>query len=110
MKDFFVVYEGARTAQPPSGGCELKLPDENQECEDGRQPPSGGCELKPVEAKNEMVLKAQPPSGGCELKPHSLLSFARVLKQPPSGGCELKRLRCHYLADYPRSRLRAAVN
>ncbi len=33
-------------SQPPSGGCELKLPQLYHQNNPQNQPPSGGCELK----------------------------------------------------------------
>ena len=79
-------------AQPPSGGCVLKLrlnAGNGLNCEPaafGRlcvetliwniwatlpssQPPSGGCVLKQSCINLAIQLPCQPPSGGCVLKP-----------------------------------------
>ena len=56
-------------AQPPSGGCVLKLELSRNKYENEDQPPSGGCVLKPLVCQFVYFACPQPPSGGCVLKP-----------------------------------------
>ena len=58
-------------AQPPSGGCVLKLTGQNVIIVIDHQPPSGGCVLKLMNIDLSVQIKRQPPSGGCVLKPSS---------------------------------------
>ncbi len=79
-----------RYAQPPSGGCVLKLRLSMQYLPLCSQPPSGGCVLKPIQRFDNLLLGSQPPSGGCVLKLLVQEARLKALFQPPSGGCVLK--------------------
>ena len=92
-------------AQPPSGGCVLKLRYCQQRpplrlpaafrrlCVEtsapspvsarGRQPPSGGCVLKPALRAVQNLRLSQPPSGGCVLK-HTRTN-RKQQKRPPAA-------------------------
>ena len=62
------AFTGVSRAQPPSGGCVLKL---NRSAYNTRlkiQPPSGGCVLKLILSTVVLLHGSQPPSGGCVLK------------------------------------------
>ena len=73
------------------------------------QPPSGGCVLKLIPCKSLPTLIIQPPSGGCVLK-HAAQIFPRLaLAQPPSGGCVLKLAGILTFVAARASRLQAAV-
>ena len=102
-------------AQPPSGGCVLKLfPSrpafsQHRPAAFGRlcvetctglcrprsrfQPPSGGCVLKLAGINESEESENQPPSGGCVLKLMRRAAFRCRYGQPPSGGCVLKHVR-----------------
>ena len=56
-------------AQPPSGGCVLKLSNPSRREFLSNQPPSGGCVLKHLQVPVCFYPPVQPPSGGCVLKP-----------------------------------------
>ena len=58
-----------REAQPPSGGCVLKLKIQSIHHHLLYQPPSGGCVLKQSLSSDQQAAVLQPPSGGCVLKP-----------------------------------------
>ena len=58
----------AAKAQPPSGGCVLKLRLRRACTGLLIQPPSGGCVLKQVMSRPDKEADSQPPSGGCVLK------------------------------------------
>ena len=73
------------------------------------QPPSGGCVLKLSQMIAPDVLNLQPPSGGCVLKQIRVQLNWRHLQQPPSGGCVLKHRCLHPVRLFVVSRLRAAV-
>ena len=103
---------GIGAAQPPSGGCVLKLPVWVAAFSFQTQPPSGGCVLKhpkSVQVKQRDDPAAfrrlcvetchtfddnrrpfQPPSGGCVLKHTYCFTLKVRMFQPPSGGCVLK--------------------
>ena len=55
-------------AQPPSGGCVLKLKVRAMVQKIQIQPPSGGCVLKLLRRRQALERSRQPPSGGCVLK------------------------------------------
>ena len=55
-------------AQPPSGGCVLKLIVPTVWKSEHNQPPSGGCVLKLADVSDKQRRPYQPPSGGCVLK------------------------------------------
>ena len=84
-----------RLAQPPSGGCVLKLVVAVHVFERGTQPPSGGCVLKPI---NTLVIvsDSKPAAFGrlCVETLHDS-DGRRFVRQPPSGGCVLKRVLLH---------------
>ena len=109
-----VVHPSACFAQPPSGGCVLKL----LKCtlSNTTKPPAAFGRLC-VETKSrkdcwwyaspaafgrlcvetiwllcEHLRPFQPPSGGCVLKPERPEDQSSAPNQPPSGGCVLKRL------------------
>ena len=119
-------------AQPPSGGCVLKLCLFGFASSVKPQPPSGGCVLKPALEQGVDGNGFQPPSGGCVLKhgagkrgssKHRPAAFGRLcvethykwdlglsVRQPPSGGCVLKpQKQYESLMKKGPSRLRAAV-
>ena len=80
------------TAQPPSGGCVLKLLEASEQSRVECQPPSGGCVLKPTEDKPAYSGKYPAAFGRLCVETHSLLSFIDwLIAQPPSGGCVLKQ-------------------
>ena len=60
------------------------------------QPPSGGCVLKLLQNDKLPPLPGgQPPSGGCVLKHEFFAGFVADDAQPPSGGCVLKQNQRH---------------
>ena len=104
------------SAQPPSGGCVLKLLRYLRARRRVYQPPSGGCVLKLLFlAKQKETQLSQPPSGGCVLKHDSSPAASLRPTQPPSGGCVLKRstelreLQVHHPAAFGRLRVETAV-
>ena len=84
------------SAQPPSGGCVLKLAQPSTPTTGVIQPPSGGCVLKLGVFVLPMTASGQPPSGGCVLKREEKERIRYVQVQPPSGGCVLKH---HWFAS-----------
>ena len=81
-------------AQPPAAFgrlCVETSPAAPYPYPDGAQPPSGGCVLKLSVSNTRRYAVIQPPSGGCVLKPHTVLDVQTVEAQPPSGGCVLKQ-------------------
>ena len=106
---YWVIFKA--WAQPPSGGCVLKLYSLACRWSRREQPPSGGCVLKLVRLGRSRrygsaafgrlcvetiatlslnIISNQPPSGGCVLKHSDDLAQTIALHQPPSGGCVLK--------------------
>ena len=85
-----VIYQAKKKAQPPSGGCVLKLSQTAPVITAEGQPPSGGCVLKPIRKDIKQSMNNQPPSGGCVLKQMTINKSALNASQPPSGGCVLK--------------------
>ena len=91
LKRQFFGAEYASVAQPPSGGCVLKLIMQVEKDFKNVQPPSGGCVLKQMATQlQKLKQRRQPPSGGCVLKPLDGIGLATKTVQPPSGGCVLK--------------------
>ena len=56
LKQVEMIDIGFFLAQPPSGGCVLKLCRHAQQQPHGAQPPSGGCVLKHVTLHFGIVL------------------------------------------------------
>ena len=96
--------------QPPSGGCVLKPPPEQQKHATEKQPPSGGCVLKRNGITCRCVSVLAAAFG--RLCVETRFGKSRLLYlagQPPSGGCVLKRLLMVKTIKLSGSRLRAAV-
>ena len=90
MKQPLIGGFGFFRAQPPSGGCVLKLKVRAMVQKIQIQPPSGGCVLKLLRRRQALERSRQPPSGGCVLKLRFSEINSLVAEQPPSGGCVLK--------------------
>ena len=122
---------GNAHAQPPSGGCVLKLGYELKAMPDGTpaafrrlcvetMPPAGQVSAAAPAAFRRLCVETrrssatvcgscQPPSGGCVLK-QKLMTFDTFKKsQPPSGGCVLKQPCLFARLLHQASRLQAAV-
>ena len=78
LKHFGLASNLMRGAQPPSGGCVLKLILFSLHQAVFPQPPSGGCVLKQTIQPKQAFLTDQPPSGGCVLKLCLLSAAFRV--------------------------------
>ena len=76
--------------QPPSGGCVLKLNNEDGLFKMKLQPPSGGCVLKRKGKHHEIDEHLPAAFGRLCVETVSDNSYRKFQTQPPSGGCVLK--------------------
>ena len=99
LKRAIPILDDRAAAQPPSGGCVLKLPIWATLTAVVCQPPSGGCVLKPPLGCLSIFRPNQPPSGGCVLKQRPLktplatskpAAFRRLCVETKLGGSYLK--------------------
>ncbi len=73
------VVRLSEEAQPPLGGCVLKLFVADSIRQMQQQPPLGGCVLKLKLKQARQARKGQPPLGGCVLKHWlELRGFTRI--------------------------------
>ncbi len=73
------VVRLSEEAQPPLGGCVLKLAEKPESKPIYNQPPLGGCVLKLKLKQARQARKGQPPLGGCVLKHWlELRGFTRI--------------------------------